>query len=135
MNMQWRRVSRRRGMMIAGVAAALLAAGGTASAATSGHATTAKHHGVGIEEVPGVTLLPAKDLPMGKAKVSSDPIKVLGGTGKTVLPPNSGGVSLKEVPGAWLPYTGAGRRARSSCCRTPPWSSVKGARRGCPRTR
>ncbi|MGH1551716.1 hypothetical protein ACRAWF_04575 [Streptomyces sp. L7] len=105
--MQWRRVSRRRGMMIAGVAAAPP----SQRAGPLRRRPRPRHHGqattgVGIEEVPGVTLLPAKDLPMGKAKVSSDPIKVVGGTGKTVLPPNSGGVSPKEVPGAWLPYTG-----------------------------
>jgi len=103
MNMQWRRVSRRRGMMLAGAVAALLAAGGTASAATSGHAGTTGHDGVTLTpvsgphshphkvpvtvvEVPGVTLVPVGKLPEGKAKPLPYPVEVVGGKGNTELP-------------------------------------------------
>ncbi|WP_406451255.1 hypothetical protein OH768_07365 [Streptomyces sp. NBC_01622] len=104
MNMQWRRVSRRRGMMLAGAVAALLAAGGTASAATSGHAATTKHDGVTltpvsgphshphevpvtIVEVPGVKLPPVESLPEGKSKPLPYPIEIIGEKGNTELPP------------------------------------------------
>ncbi|MEV6169118.1 hypothetical protein AB0L99_12935 [Streptomyces sp. NPDC051954] len=69
MNMQWRRVSRRRGMVTAGALAVLLAAGGAASAATSGHAPTTNHDGVTLEEVPGVELPDAEDLPVGEVEI------------------------------------------------------------------
>ncbi|MFJ3302624.1 hypothetical protein ACIPSA_05820 [Streptomyces sp. NPDC086549] len=117
MNMQWRSVSRRRGMVMAGAVAALLAAGGAASAATSGHATTAKHDGVtltpasgthshphkvpqSLEEVPCVELPSVDKLPKGEGKVLHYPIKITGKKGKTTLPPATDCPVLEEVPGA-----------------------------------
>ncbi|MEU9288945.1 hypothetical protein AB0D57_30800 [Streptomyces sp. NPDC048275] len=53
MNAPWSGISRRQGIVMAGVVTALLASGGVAAAAASADGGTAKHDGVTVSEAPG----------------------------------------------------------------------------------
>ncbi|MEU6194706.1 hypothetical protein [Streptomyces sp. NPDC047061] len=84
MKTRWRGVSRRRGLLITGVAVALLASGGVAAAASGDDGTT-DDPGITLTEVPGAVptdWTPATLTPVDGATLTEDP-----------------GITLTEVPG------------------------------------
>ncbi|WP_043666143.1 hypothetical protein [Streptomyces xylophagus] len=82
---RWSRVSRRRGLVLAGAVAVVLASGGVAVAAASGDGGPAEDTGVTLVEVPGAEpphdVMPADPIPVTDVPV------VVGDEGQTLARP------------------------------------------------